>query len=316
MTPVRVQAVTLKNTERARAEVTIETRSIRVLPGEFLKGEVIANTEETLEIKSAQLTLACVEETHISTRIPFISGDQGEKHSTPPGRLSGAYQKSVIMERSSALCGEHTVSPPGARFPFEVEMPREALPSYSGRSATVGWWLDAKVIPVSGAEIVARNEVTILPLAQTKPRRIVEGSKPDAPVGLELEVFKDVVEPGGEVEGRLTVTRLRAKPRRITVKLIAHEFAKARQTVGYQIDTRDVLLGTTELFGREWLREGASQRFTLKVPDGVVTYVGENSSSKLLVKATAALRFRRDISLTSQLQVGRLAEGWAEGSDR
>jgi len=304
MTPVRVQAVTLKNTERTRAEVTIETRSIRVLPGQFLKGEVIANTEETLEIKSAQLTLACVEETHISTRIPFISGNQGEKHSTPPGRLSGAYQRSVIMERSSALRGEHTVSPPRARFPFEVEMPREALPSYSGRSATVGWWLEAKVISVSGGEILARNEITVLPLAQRNPRSIVEGSKPDARVGLELEVFKDVVEPGGEVEGRLTVTRVRAKPQGIMVKLIAHEFAKARQTVGYQIDTRDVLLAAKELFERERLREGASQRFTLKVPDGIATYVGENSSSRMLVRATAAFRFRRDISLTAQVHVG------------
>jgi len=297
----------LGSTERSRAEVIIETQSTRVLAGRPVKGEVVTNTEETLEIKSTRLTLTCVEETHIRTRIPFIAGDREEKNSSPPSRFLGAYEKSVIMERSLTLRGEDTISPPGARFPFELEIPTDALPSYSGRSATVGWRLKARVVPSSQREIVAETEVTILPLAQRESRPLVAANKPGAPVGLELEILQDIIAPGDKVDGRLTVTRLRAKPQRILVKLIAHQFAKARQTVGYQIDTGDMVLTETEPFDRGQLREGLSQRFALKVPEGTVTYVGKNSSSRLLVKATAALRFRRDISSTAQVHVGTFA---------
>jgi len=265
------------------------------------------NIEETLEIKSAQLTLTCVEETHIRTRIPFIARDQEEKNPSPPSRFLGAYEKSVVMERSLALRGEDTISSPGARFPFELDIPTDALPSYSGRSATVGWRLEARVVPSSQREIVAETEVIVLPLAQRESRPVVAANKPGAPVGLELEIFQDIVEVGDEVEGRLTVTRLRAKPQRIFVKLIAHEFAKAGQTVGHQIDTSDMVLTETEPFNRGQLCEGLSQRFALRVPEGTVTYVGKNSSSRLLVKAVAALRFRRDISSTVQVHVGTFA---------
>jgi len=226
----------------------------------------------------------------------------------------GAYEKSVIMERSLTLRGEDTISPPGARFPFELKIPTDALPSYSGRSATVGWRLEAKVVPALEPEIVAETEVTVLPMAQRESRPVVAANKQGAPVGLELEVFRDIVEPGDEVEGRLTVTRLKTKPQRILVKLIAHEFAKARQTVGYQIDTSDMVLTVTGPFDRGQLQEGRSQCFTLQVPEGTVTYVGKNSSSRLLVKATAALRFRRDISSTAQVHVGTLAQSLAGGS--
>jgi len=294
--------------------VILETQSTRLLAGRSVKGEVVANAEETLEIKSTRLTLTCVEETHIRTRIPFIAGDRGEKNSSPPSRFLGAYEKSVIMEKSLTLRGEDTISPPGARFPFELDVPTDALPSYSGRSATVGWRLEARVVPVSQPEIVAETEVIVLPLAQRESRPVVAANKPGAPVGLELEIFQDIVEPGDEVEGRLTVTRLKTKPQRILVNLTAHEFAKARQTMGYQIDTSDVLLTATEPFDRGQLREGWSQRFTLQVPEGTVTYVGKNSSSRLLVKATAALRFRRDISSTAQIHVGTSAQSPAGGS--
>lgn len=282
----------------------LETQSTPVLPGRSLKGEVVTNTEENLKIKSAQLILFCEEETHIRTRIPFISRDQ-QGEDSPPSRLSGAYEKSVMMERSLTLRGEDTVSPPGARFAYEFEIPRQAAPSYSGRSAKVAWWLEAKVTPVSQPELIARSEIKVLPLAQRKPKAVVAANKPDARVGLKLEVFNDVVEPGYKVEGRVTVTRLKAKPRKISVSLMAHEFAKARQTMGYQIDTTDVLLAAKDLFDRERLREGLSQRFTLTVPEGTVTYVGKNSSSRLIVKATAAFRFRRNIWLTVQVDVGK-----------
>lgn len=297
------------STGKSGAEVILETESTLVYPGQSLRGEVITKTEENLKIKSVQLMLTCVEETHIRTRIPFISGDGGKKRSPRLGRLSGAYEKSVIIERSLTLRSEDAVPTPGARYPFEIEIPAEAIPSYSGRSATVGWWLEARVFPVSRSELVIRSEVTVLPLAQREPRRVLAASKPGAPVGLELEVFQDVVEPGNEVEGRLTVTRLKGKPQRISVRLIAHEFAKARQTVGSQIDTTDALLAAEELFVRERLREGVSQCFTLKVPDSTVTHAGKNSSSRLLVKAKAELRFRRDVSLSTQVYVGRLAQG-------
>ncbi len=292
------------NTERSRAEVILETQSTRVLPGQSLKGKVVANTEEKLGIKSAQLTLTCAEETHIRMRLPFISGDREENHPIPPGRFSGAYLKSVTTARTLTLHGEDTLSPPGAKFPFELETPGHAIPSYSGRSATVRWWLEAKVVLVSESELVAKSEVTVLPMAQKQARGVIVTSKPGASVGLELEVLEDVVEPGGDVRGRLTVSQLKAKPQRIHVRLMSHEFAKARQTVGYQIDTTDVLLAEKELFDRERLEEGVSQHFTLKVPEGAVTYVGKNSSSRLLVKATAALRFRRDVSLSIQVHVG------------
>jgi len=311
---VGAETVALGSTERSRAEVILETQSTRVLAGRPVKGEVVTNTKETLQIKSARLTLACVEETHIRTRIPFIARDREQKNSSPPRRFLGAYEKSVIMERSLTLRGEDTISPPGARFPFELKIPTDALPSYSGRSATVGWRLEAKVVPALEPEIVAETEVTVLPMAQRESRPVVAANKQGAPVGLELEVFRDIVEPGDEVEGRLTVTRLKTKPQRILVKLIAHEFAKARQTVGYQIDTSDMVLTVTGPFDRGQLQEGRSQCFTLQVPEGTVTYVGKNSSSRLLVKATAALRFRRDISSTAQVHVGTLAQSLAGGS--
>lgn len=280
---------------RPSLEIALESKE--VFAGDFIKGLLVVSTDEGVVASDVRVALEGEERTRIRSSRPSL------------GRLifpsiGYAGQTREIPGVESIIVAERRVEPPGARIPFTLRVPLDALPSYSGRFSYVSWVLKARVGAAPPPDLFQMAEVAVLRGAETRERRVA--STPEgAAVGLRLEVEGGGVGPGAHIAGRITVGEVRRRARKISVEMVAHEVARAESRGWQEMEVEDTLLVKQRVFEKKEIVAGAGKAFDLEAPTGTPpVYSGEWSSVDLLLRAVADMPLRPNVSVAVSFRGG------------
>ena len=147
------------------------------------------------------------------------------------GKTTVTYRsKATIVQWRLPLRGEESVPPGTYRYPFQLQIPAHALPSYAGRHASVKYILSARLDVPLWLDTVWTTEIFVFydrPSVRTfaQPARFRSGGQgPEVYVELDGDRFF-----ARELIGcRITLNRTEnARIRRVYTRLIGGEWAKA-----------------------------------------------------------------------------------------
>ena len=160
------------------------------LPGQRVQGQVQVNLQHDTSFRSLNVSLQGVESTRVVVR---------------HGKGSSTYKSSRdMLNQGIQLLLKATVQEGTTLFPFTFELPPDALPSYTGKTANVTWKLSARADIPLGRDL---SKELFLPVLVTAPEQHVRTSveNPEPRPKLRLSLSSTVYQPGEVVEGKLTV---------------------------------------------------------------------------------------------------------------
>ena len=211
-------------------------------------------------------------------------------------------QRREIPGVERILTEKRRIAPPGTRIPFSLRAPVDALPSYAGRFSRISWVLKARISKDPPPDLLQIAEVTMFSRGEDTEAQIAM-SPEGAAVGLSLEVEGCKVQPDAHITGWITISKLKRKPREITIEMLAHEVARAKSRGWQEIEVKDTLLAKQRVFVKEEMVVGARKAFDLDAPgDLPPLYRGEWSSVDILLRAVAKSPLRQNISVTIPLR--------------
>lgn len=282
---------------RPSLEIALESKE--AFAGDFIKGLLAVSTEEEVVASDVRVLLEGEERTRIRSSRPGF------------GRLifpSTGYtgERTDIPGVEDVIMAERRIEPPGARIPFNLRVPVDALPSYSGRFSHIRWVLKARMGVDPPPDLFQMAEVTVLSRAEDLEGRVAVTPE-GAAVGLRLEVEGGRVAPRAHVTGGITIGEVNRRAREIRVEMVAHEVARARSRGWQEIEVEDRLLLKQRVFGKEEMVVGARKPFDLEAPSGLPPmYRGEASSVDILLRAVADMRLRPNVSIAISLRGGSI----------
>ncbi len=204
------------------------------------------------------------------TPVDFIETTLRGVETAIVGEGKGQYQREFEVLRQQARETPKVLTPGERRYPYSLDLPRSAPPSYRGVRASlvysiavhvsIPWWPDRRV--EYGLPVLALPPAS--PLAIT-PRlgASAQGPQPGK-VYAEVSVDRDVLEPGGVLVGAVSVSNTGAsRVRRVLATLTTTETITAPAQAAASLDRMSVLLchGSPP--------EGEAIPFRLRVPEGV-----------------------------------------------
>jgi len=281
----------------ARLGLEIALDSREVFAGESIEGALVVSIKEDVVTANMRVTLEGEERTRIRSSRPRL--DRLIWPST--GYID---QRREIHGVERTLRAKSRIEPPGARIPFSLPVPIDALPSYVGRFSQINWVLRARISMDPPPDLIQTAEITLLSRAISSETQVAL-TPDEAAMGLTLEVTGGRVEPEAHVTGWITIGNVKRKPREIRVEMLAHEVARAESRGWQEIEVKDTLLAKQRAFEKQEMVEGARKAFDLKAPrDLPPTYRGIWSSVDILLRAVADIPLRPSVSVSVPVRTG------------
>ncbi len=201
--------------------IGIELPRASYYSGEVVAGNVALETSREVDSRGLSLDILGRESTQITRQ---------------RGKQSVTYRSQADLLAWSIPLHDAGVVPPGVqRFPFQFQIPEHALPSYSGRHATIVYSLTARLDVPWWPDAVFKGGISVFYARQsvrtfTEPVRFRSGS-PDAggpQVYVELDGSKFFAR---ELIGcRITLLQLgEHRVRRVYIRLVGGEWAQAQR---------------------------------------------------------------------------------------
>jgi len=190
---------------KASIVIRLDAQNTRFAPGETVSGAVEVTTSGRCQIQDGTLILTCRGDyVHDETRAPK-DGDKApheESVRTPHQYLTETMQ--VVPSGRLAKGASH-------RYPFDMLIPANALPSHHGWLCNVRWTLTAR-LSTSGEPVLAEKEILI----EAQPPGLhashrVYATRVEAPQGhILLTLTHAVSAEGDEVEAQVHLSPLEA----------------------------------------------------------------------------------------------------------
>ncbi|MDH5362744.1 MAG: hypothetical protein OEY99_04885 [Aigarchaeota archaeon] len=270
-------------------------KSREAFSGELIDGALVFSTEEEVMAREVRVALEGEERTRVRSSRPGL-----DRLILPSMGYIGQRREIPGVER--ILTEKRRIEPPGTRIPFSLRAPVDALPSYAGRFSRISWVLKARISKDPPPDLLQIAEVTMFSRGEDTEAQIAM-SPEGAAVGLSLEVEGCKVQPDAHITGWITISKLKRKPREITIEMLAHEVARAKSRGWQEIEVKDTLLAKQRVFVKEEMVVGARKAFDLDAPgDLPPLYRGEWSSVDILLRAVAKIPLRPNISVTIPLR--------------
>ena len=265
-------------------------------PGDIVRGEALLQTEKQISVRKVTVEASGFEKTIIT-----------ESHGAGKHRHTVTYTETNPILNWGAIVGPAGDVPPGEyRFPFEFQLPQNALASYRGLSAHIFYSVKASAdIPMW----FDAGQTLELPVRM--PRRMCREDPgpqgfstpdPDNPArpGFMARVLRSTFFGGDFVEGSVTLTGTGGKRiRKATVTLNTLEVAEARGRV--RENMREV--ARVDIPGDQLGPERAAP-FRIYAPkEAPGTYAGMHSSLKWLVGINLDVAWAFDVKAAQEIAV-------------
>jgi len=265
-------------------------------PGDIVRGESVLQTDKPLTVRKITVEASGFEKTVIT-----------ESHGAGKHRHTVTYTETNPILNWGAIVGPAGEVPPGEhRFPFEFQMPPNALPSYRGLCANIFYsvkanadipvWFDAGQtleLPVLMQRRSCREDQS--PRGFSTPN-VDDPSRP----GFMAQVFRSAFFAGDYVEGTVTLTSGGGhRIRKATVTLNTLEVATARGRARENL--REV--SKLDIPGDQLGPERAAPFRILAPKDAPGTYAGMYSSLKWLVGVSLDVAWAFDVKAAQEIAV-------------
>jgi len=261
------------------------------LPGQRLQGLVQLNLKGPTQVRSLEISFLGTESVHFTT-----------KH----GKYSTTYKATNPMVSTGLrLSGETTVPAGSTNFPFAFDIPPDALPSYPGKRAKVAWQLSAKAdVPWAGDLKQDVYPIVVNPFP--RPAVAVAFENPEVSPRIRLELSSNVYQPGGTLEGKLTLLEggnLRAVRLQLFLLEQAAGQGKVIGTTGGS-SVENMQMGETFEWPRDNLLAAREVPFRIPLsPQTPCSYTGKYSSTEWYLYATLDVPHHGDIHLDASFTV-------------
>ncbi len=261
------------------------------LPGQRLQGLVQLNLKGPTQVRSLEISFLGTESVHFTT-----------KH----GKYSTTYKATNPMVSTGLrLSGETTVPAGSTNFPFAFDIPPDALPSYPGKRAKVAWQLSAKAdVPWAGDLKQDVYPIVVNPFP--RPAVAVAFENPEVSPRIRLELSSNVYQPGGTLEGKLTLLEggnLRAVRLQLFLLEQAAGQGKVIGTTGGS-SVENMQMGETFEWPRDNLLAAREVPFRIPLsPQTPCSYTGKYSSTEWHLYATLDIPHHGDIHLDASFAV-------------
>jgi len=264
-------------------------------PGDNVEGKAILRIDKPTKIRNIRLQVIGLEKTSVTV--------SHGKYSTT------YYGKNYIINLKRNLENKNELQPGEHQYPINFQIPKNALPTYSGINAEVFYiikvradvplWFDVKTQKrfrvLYNIDTISQLEKSIATTSKHFPK-LLEGARissgffsDDKPrPGFLIELDKNTFLAGETIIGRITINNpTQKKLRKVDVLLRAKEFANAQ---GHRrhvtADKHKAKIDINELI------EGIPSKFEIKIPKKVRTsYCG------FISRCNWFLEFNLDIAL-------------------
>jgi hypothetical protein len=185
-------------------------------PGDFIKARVILNCRKETTIQIAQITLICEEKFLVKKIDPLLILLELLLNSLTPFAFGGTNAYSAISDRhegSKQVFFEDRIFPSefNQYFDLKLEIPPDAIPSLEGRDLKVKWWVEGRLNPKKGFDIVAKSKLVVsCTMPEERSVRVIDPSEFDTncpPEKMEISFIlpRSAWVCGETIEGQLSV---------------------------------------------------------------------------------------------------------------
>ncbi|MBO0887606.1 hypothetical protein J2P12_00745 [Candidatus Bathyarchaeota archaeon] len=262
------------------------------LPGQKVKGRLQANLEHDTSVGSLSLSLQGIESTHFTVQ---------------EGKNKYTYEsKRDLLNVGVQLLPKSTIQAGSTPFPFSFDLPTDALPSHTGRTASVTWKLSATADVPWGGNIKSELYLLVYTVAQgVQAVPVISENQEHAP-RIRLSLSSNLYQPGEAIEGRLALLAP-GNLRSVTLQLMLEETAFGKGTWTGKTSgsrTTPVMVGSSVRYSIQDLSSGEIPFHLPLSTNTACTYSGTNSSIRWYVYATLDVPHSVDLHLAAPFVVG------------
>lgn len=278
----RTQEATISHTLR----IELDNADAVYRPGDAVRGQVVLASEGELHPRGVSLHAIGTEFTNWGTQPAYIarthSLDQHVELWTP------------AREGEPLAAGTYT-------FPFAIDLPPDAPPSFDGLLTEIGYGLRAKVDLPRHIDLHAETGFIVLAAAPVGEDKAIQVEAHDeSGRRIQLSLPRSVVRLGDTLEGVLRITRPgEGRSQRVIVELLSRERGSAQGVWTEYVDREADL--RIEL---EHVQADSSYPFAFKVPDSAApTFSGAHSELSWHVGARLVVAHAPDVVIGATLTV-------------
>lgn len=260
--------------------------------GERVVGQLQVNLkEEATKVKALDVFFQGLEQTHIRA-----------------GKNSSYNPKNDIFGKALRLASEATLQAGSTTYPFYFDIPVDAIPSYTGRNASVEWRLSSKA-EIGWRHDLSQDLIVRVTKPVTTPPSPVAVENPEAQPRIRVALSSNVYQPGETIEGKIILLDpQKMNDKGVGLALTVNEHASDKGNgIGLFKDkvVTPIMVGSPMECSRDKLLTAKEVPFQIQLPpEAACSYTGVISSVDWSVNVTIDLSFFRHITAAVPITVG------------